>query len=93
MAIAAGSAQARGVRAIAICVVLAGTGSLTVTTKLADPVAPAIRLPMVNVQVVPARLPLAQLQPLELPAAVNVVLIGTVSLITTPVSPTLPVFW
>jgi hypothetical protein len=45
---------------------------------------PAARLPMVNVQIVPAGAPSAQPQPALLAAALKVVLAGTVSLITTP---------
>src|SRR3954468_10623643 len=64
------------------CVMPAGTGLSTVTAKMALLDAPAARLPIANVQLVPA-----QLQPGALVAALNVVLAGTVSCKTTPVRP------
>src|SRR5262249_14825388 len=76
---------------LAIWVVPAETGLTTVTTKVAVPPAPPASDPIGSVQVVPAGLPLAQLQPAVLPAARKVVLAGTISLIVTPVRPTLPV--
>src|SRR6266508_1968594 len=74
-----------------IWVTPAGTGLSTVSAKLAVPPAPPAKLPIERVQLVPAALPLAQLQPALLAAASNVVLAGTVSVSTTPVRPTLPV--
>ena len=69
----------------------AGTGLTTVTAKTALPLAPPLSDPLVKVQTVLAGLPLAQLQPTVLAAALNVVLAGTVSLRTTPVAAWLPV--
>ena len=74
-----------------ICAVPAATVFATVTTNVAEPLAPAARLPIVSVHGVPAALPSAQLHPPVLPALVKVVLAGTVSLNTTPARPMLPV--
>ena len=81
---------ALAVAVLASPVVPAGTVFSTVTAKATEPFAPAARLPIVRVQVVPAAAPFAQLQP-PLFAASNVVLAGTVSLSVTPVRPILPV--
>ena len=74
-------------------VVPAGKGELTATTKVALPLAPAASGSRGNVQLVLDTLALAQLHLAVLPAALKVVLGGTVSLIMTPVRPILPVFW
>src|SRR5690242_13127854 len=80
------------VAALLICITPAGTGLATVMAKATEPEAPAARGPISNVQLVPAGLPSAQLQPPELEPALNVVLAGTVSSITTLARPMLPVF-
>src|SRR5690242_15620741 len=74
------------------CVVPAGTGVITSTANVADPVALPANVPIVSEHVVPPGAPLAQLQPAVLPAERNVALPGTCSLMTTPLSAILPVF-
>ena len=56
----------------------AGTGLMTVTAKVAEPLAPAANAPIVRVQTLPALLLGVQLQPGELAAALKTVLAGTV---------------
>src|SRR5215213_5188784 len=74
-----------------ICVTPAATGLATVTANVAVwlPL-PAATLPTARVQVAPALLSGEQTQPAVLEPALNVVFAGTVSVITTPVAPTLP---
>src|SRR5262245_54422799 len=79
------------VAALLIWVVPAGSALATVTAKLTEPEAPAARLPIAKVQLVPAGLLSAQLQPPELPAALKLVLAGTLSVSTTLARSTLPV--
>src|SRR4051812_2187881 len=74
-----------------IWVTPAGTRLSTISAKLAAPLAPPARFPIAKEQLVPAALPFAQLQPAVLPAALNVVLAGTVSVSTTPLRSILPV--
>src|SRR5258707_15814294 len=78
------------VAALLSCLVPAPSGLTTVTANVAELEAPAARPPMVSVQAIPAVPPPAQLHPAVLPAASKIVLAGTVSSITTPVRPILP---
>src|SRR5438876_1183335 len=61
------------VAALLIWITPAGTGLATVTANATEPDAPAARPPIVSAQLVPAGLPLAQLQPPELDPALNMV--------------------
>src|SRR3954451_10832170 len=63
------------------------TGEMTVTANVAVRVAPPATVPMGSVQLVAT-----QDQPTVEPAALNVVLAGTVSVSTTPVAAWFPVF-
>jgi hypothetical protein len=70
----------------------ASTVETTFTAKLTVADAPTARLPIVNVQVVPAALPSAQDQPAVLDPITNVVAAGTVSVNVTPVASCVPLF-
>ena len=72
---------------LAIWLTPAGSGVSTVTANVTVLLAPAARLPIVQVQLAPA-----QTQPTVLAAALKLVLAGMVSVSTTPARPTLPVF-
>ena len=75
------------------CVTPAGTGLSTVTAKVALPGAPpAASAPSARVQVLPALPSGVQAQPAVLAPALNVVAVGTVSVITTPVAVMPPTF-
>src|SRR5215212_1816804 len=78
------------VAALLSWLVPAPTGSITVTANVAEPAAPPSREPIFSVQLLPAMPPPAQLQPALLPAGSKIVLAGTISSITTPVRPILP---
>ena len=76
-----------------ICVTPAGTGFATVTAKVrAAAGAPAARAPTTFVQVEPGFGSGAQVQPAELPPALNVVFAGTTSVSVTPAASWLPTF-
>jgi hypothetical protein len=77
-----------------IWVTPSGSGLATVTAKFTEAAAaPAPTLPMFELQMVPAGLPLAQDQAPVLLPALKVVLAGTVSVMVTPVAAWLPTFW
>lgn len=74
------------------CVTPAATGLTTVTAKVTVPLPPLLTLPRFKVQVLPALWFGRQTQPPVLTAALNVVCAGTVSVNTTPVALSPPVF-
>jgi len=88
VAVAACDASSSMSVVLTICVTPDGNGFATVTTNWTLPDPPAMSVPTLRVQTVPALLPFGQLQPVP---PVNVVLTGTVSVRTTPVASTLPV--